>query len=51
MDILAVSRVQIVAGSLDGESPQLERAVTIKAHQTYMNLTDVFFKLTFAVDL
>jgi hypothetical protein len=32
--------------------PQIrELEVTIKSHQTYMNLTDVFFKQTFVVDL
>ncbi len=34
------------------ESPQIrELKVTIKSHQTYMNLTVAFFKQTFVVDL
>jgi hypothetical protein len=31
--------------------PIRELEVTIESHQTYMNLTDAFFKQTFVVDL
>ena len=44
---------QIVVGSLAGARPSIRDAleVTIKSLQTYMSLTDVFFKGTFVVDL
>ena len=52
MDILGVFLSKIVGGVFGQlESPIRELNVTIKSRQTYMNLTDVFFKQAFAIDL
>jgi hypothetical protein len=43
--------IRTIAVSSIVSPPIRELEVTIKSHQTYMNLTDVFFKQTFVVDL
>ena len=48
---IRVRSQRAIAVSSIESSPIRELEVMIKSHQTYMNLTDAFFKQTFVVDL